>query len=178
MATAGPSEVAGSPASGLRIGEPAVEAVADPVLCPGDLFRECDECLEMVVLPGGGMAMGRYEVTVEEHRAFVSATGGTGDDSWQDLGFVATRQTNRHPVTLVSWDDAKEHVAWLNRRTGAAYRLPTEAEWERAPVGSQPRCDRLGREWPPYATCPVGSHGANAMGLSDMLGNVWEWTLA
>ena len=99
-------------------------------------------------------------------------TFGAGD-SWRDPGF---RQTNRHPVTCVSWDDAQEYVSWLSRRTGASYRLPTEAEWERAAAGSQPGCDRLGRGTRPDGTCPVGSYGPNAAGLSDMEGNLLEWT--
>ena len=135
----------------------------------------------MVVLAGGGLAMGRYEVTVGEYRAFASATGGgagggcitLGDGTWRDPGFP---QTDRHPVTCVSWDDAQEYVSWLSRRTGATYRLPTEAEWERAASGSQPGCDRLGRGTRPDGTCPVGQYGTNAAGLSDMVGNLWEWT--
>ena len=94
-------------------------------------------------------------------------------DSWRDPGFP---QTDRHPVAYVSWDDAQEYVSWLSRRTGATYRLPTEAEWERAAAGSQPGCDRLGLGTRPDGTCPVGSHGSNAAGLSDMVGNLWEWT--
>ena len=141
---------------------------------PGDVFRECDECPEMVVLPGGGLAMGRYEVTVGEYRAFASATGGTGDDSWRDHDSFS--QTDRHPVTWVSWDDAQEYLSWLSRRTGATYRLPTEAEWERAAAGSQPGCDQLGRGTRPNGTCLVGSYGSNTAGLSDMVGNLWEWT--
>ena len=125
--------------------------------------------------PGGGLALGRYEVTVGEYRAFASATGGVtgncGGDSWRDPGF---RQTDRHPVTCVSWDDAQEYVSWLSRTTGVSYRLPTEAEWERAAAGSQAGCyrDRTGNR----GTCPVGSYGSNAAGLSDMVGNLWEWT--
>ena len=140
---------------------------------PGDVFSDCAECPEMVVLSGGGLALGRYEVTVGEYRAFVSATGGTGNDGWRDPYFP---QTDRHPVVNVSWDDAQAYVSWLSRRTGATYRLPSEAEWERAASGSQPGCDRLGRGTQPDGTCPVGGHGANAAGLSDMVGNVWEWT--
>ena len=143
---------------------------------PGDVFRECDECPEMVVLPGGGLAMGRYEVTVGEYRAFASATGGTGDDQWRDPSRTGFPQTDRHPVAHVSWYDAQAYVSWLSRRTGAAYRLPTETEWERAAAGSQRGCNRTLRIGPPDGTCPVGSYGSNTAGLSDMVGNLWEWT--
>ena len=140
-----------------------------------DVFRDCAQCPEMVALPEGGLALGRYEVTVGEYRQFASATGGGGDSclsdgSWRDPGFA---QTDRHPVACVSWDDAQEYVSWLSRTTGATYRLPTEEEWERAAAGSQRGCDneRTGHR----GTCPVGSHGPNAAGLSDMVGNLWEW---
>ena len=126
----------------------------------------------MVVLAGGGLAIGRYEVTVGEYRAFVSATGGTGDDRWRDHDRFP--QTDRHPVAFVSWDDAQEYVSWLSRRTGATYRLPTEAEWERAAPGS-PGGVSDGRSFG-EGTCPVGSYGANAAGLSGMVGNGYEWT--
>lgn len=143
---------------------------------PGEVFRDCDLCPEMVVMPDGRLALGRYEVTVAEYRAFASATGGGGDDcllgdSWRDPGHS---QTDRHPVTCVSWDDAQAYVSWLSTRTGAAYRLPSEAEWGRAAAESQAGCHRgrTGNSVP----CPVGSYGSNAAGLSDMVGNVWEWT--
>ena len=144
---------------------------------PGYVFRDCDECPEMVVMAAGRLALGRYEVTVGEYRAFASATGGGAGDcfgySWEDPGFS---QTDRHPVACVSWDDTQEYLSWLSRRTGATYRLPTETEWERAAAGSQPGCDRLGRGTRPDGTCPVGSYGSNTAGLSDMVGNLWEWT--
>ena len=182
-----PAGGVGSPTTGSRVsgaGGAAFGGAAgvDAPRRPGAVFRDCAECPEMVVLAGGGVAMGRYEVTVGEYRAFVSATGGGagggclalgGGNSWRNPGFA---QTDRHPVTCVSWDDAQEYVSWLSRRTGVTYRLPAEAEWERAASRSQPGCDRLGRGTMPVGTCPVGSYGANAAGLSDMVGNVWEWT--
>ena len=175
---------AGSRVSGGRVSGTApssrVVAAGDVRRRAGEVFRDCAECPEMVVLRGGGLAMGRYEVTVGEYRAFASATGGgagggcitLGDgDSWRNPGFP---QTDRHPVTCVSWDDAQLYVSWLSRTTGARYRLPTEAEWERAAAGSQRGCDEdRTRNW---GTCPVGSYGSNDAGLSDMVGNLWEWT--
>ena len=148
---------------------------------PGHVFRDCEICPEMVVMPGSLLALGRYEVTVGDYRAFASSTGsgprGTrdcyGGGSWRDPGYP---QTDRHPVVCVSWDDAQAYVSWLSRTTGLSYRLPTEAEWERAAAGSQPGCDQLGRGTRQRGTCPVGSLGSNVAGLSDMIGNVWEWT--
>ena len=173
----------GAPApAGRPAGAPAPAAGrVDAPRRPGDVFRDCAECPEMVVLAGGGLAMGRYEVTVGEYRAFASAAGGgagggcltVGDgDSWRDPGYP---QTDRHPVTCVSWNDAQEYVAWLSRRTGATYRLPTAAEWERAAAGT-PAGVGCGDRRLDEGACPVGSYGANAAGLSDMVGNLWEWT--
>ena len=139
---------------------------------PGAVFRDCDVCPEMVALPGG-LALGRYEVTVGEYRAFVSATGGTGDDRWRNHDRFS--QTDRHPVGYVTWDAAQAYVSWLSRTTGASYRLPTQAEWERAASGSPAGVGCAARD-SDEGTCPVGSHRANPAGLSDMVGNVWEWT--
>ena len=133
-----------------------------------------------LVLSGGRLAMGRYEVTVAEYRAYASATGVsggrcTGGGSWRDPGYpYGYSPTDRHPVSCVSWDDAQQYVSWLSRTTGARYRLPADAEWERAATGSQPGCheNRTGHEGP----CPVGTYGANGAGLSDTLGNLYEWT--
>ena len=99
-------------------------------------------------------------------------TNRTNSDSWRDPGFP---QTDRHPVTCVNWEDTQEYLAWLSRRTGAAYRLPSDAEWERAASGSPARGRCGNRDWR-AGTCPVGSYGSNTAGLSDMVGNLWEWT--
>jgi formylglycine-generating enzyme required for sulfatase activity len=87
-------------------------------------------------------AMGRYELTVGEFRAFVKATGyktdaekegdclsWVGSANWRNPGFY---QTENHPVVCVSWNNATAYAAWLSRQTGHTYRLPTEAQWEYA----------------------------------------------
>jgi formylglycine-generating enzyme required for sulfatase activity len=95
------------------------------------------------------------------------------------------------PAINVSWEDAQEYVASLSRRTGKTYRLLSEAEWEYAArAGSDDRaytwgddigkgnanCAGCGGEWDGLQrTAPVGSFPANAFGLRDMHGNVWEW---
>ena len=171
-----------SPAVGSLLSGSSSAAGGDARRRPAEVLRDCDVCPEMVVLPDGGLALGRYEVTRAEYRAFPSATGGGADDctrgdSWRNIEFP---QTDRHPVTCVSWDDAQEYVSWLSLTTGAMYRLPTDAEWLRAAAGlagSEPECYREQRgAWGTCpGTCPVGSYGSSAAGLFDMLGNVQEW---
>ena len=171
----------GSPAVTSRVSGTSAPAAGtasavDVPRRPREVFRDCAECPEMVVLPGGRLALGRYEVTVEEYRAFASATGSraprcaaVGDgDSWRNPGFP---QTDRHPVTCVSWYDARAYVSWLSRTAGTTYRLPTEAEWEQGAAGSVDGCYNR-RE----GACPVGASVVNATGLFDMVGNFYEWT--
>ena len=76
-------------------------------------------------------------------------------------------------MTCVSWDDAQAYLSWLSQASGVAYRLPSADEFLWAARDSQPGCDRdrTGRD----GTCPVGTYGSSGLGLSDMLGNVWEW---
>ena len=181
-----PAGVPGSPTSGSPVTDASAPAFAPASAAearrrPGEVFLDCTGCPQMVVLPGGRLAMGRYEVTVGEYRAFASATGGGAgggcltfgaDGSWRDPGFP---QTDRHPVTCMSWDDTQAYLSWLSRTTGATYRLPTRAEWERAAPGSVAGCPAasLGDN---TGTCPVGASVPNAAGLFDMEGNVSERT--
>ena len=115
--------VTGGVGVGADSAPPRTRAGADASRRPGDIFRDCDECPAMVVMAGGGSALGQHEVTIGEYHAFALATGGGAGDchggSWRDPGFP---QTERHPVTCVSWDDAQEYVAWLSRTAGATYR--------------------------------------------------------
>ncbi len=154
-------------------------------------------------------AIGRYETTRAEYAAFIAATdhattGGCEmvtdelevrvreDASWRAPGF---EQADRHPAVCVSWRDAQAYVAWLSAETGERYRLPSEAEWERAARagtetqrywgdGEADQCAyENGRTGGPGGRCedgmtytaPVGSYAANGFGLFDLLGNVREW---
>ncbi len=60
---------------------------------------------------------------------YLSWSDGDGDRNWRDPGFD---QADTHPVVCVSWNDAKAYVAWLVKKTGKQYRLPSESEWEYA----------------------------------------------
>lgn len=153
-------------------------------------------------------AIGVYAVTRGEWAAFAAATARPeargcewagfprseiGKASWLTLGF---EQDDAHPVVCVSWSDAQDYARWLSQRTGRAYRLPTEAEWEYAArggtvtaypwgaeasheyanYGAEECCSELasGRDaW--LFTAPVGSFPPNPFGLYDMQGNAWQW---
>ncbi len=93
-----------------------------------------------------------------------------------------------HPVVLVSHDDAEAFAAWLSTETGSAWRLPTEAEWEKAARGTDGRRFPWGdafdprrlnsHDGGPFDTVPAGSiaAGASPFGMLDAAGQVFEWT--
>jgi formylglycine-generating enzyme required for sulfatase activity len=127
-------------------------------------------------------AVSKFEETFDEWKACVDARvcEDAPDQRWG--------RGNR-PVINVSWDDAQQYVQWLSERTGRPYRLLSEAEWEYAArAGSRTafswgdnigegnaNCDGCGSTWDNKQTAPVGSFKANAFGLHDMHGNVFEW---
>jgi formylglycine-generating enzyme required for sulfatase activity len=142
--------------------------------------------------------MGRYEVTRGQFARFVEDTGYVTEaekgeacvepSSWRGGG--ALQQDDRHPVVMVSWEDAVAFCRWLSGKSGRDVRLPTEAEWEYAcRAGSATRfcfgdsADGLGEyAWyednsgeGEYPVHPVGEKRANSWGLHDMHGNVYEW---
>ncbi len=95
-----------------------------------------------------------------------------------------------HPVTLVQFEDAVAYCAWLAALTGKPFRLPTEAEWERAARGGLEEAEypwgdtiepsranylRDPDSKPLHGTTPVGSFPPNGYDLYDASGNVWEW---
>ena len=171
-------------------------------------------------------AMARTEVTLGQYRTFVLATGhhtvppvrdgkplmgcnyfdGAGygfvaRHSWEDPGYA---QHEDDPVVCVSWRDADRYAAWLSKKTGRSYRVPSTVEFEYAlragadtPFfwGSDPdmACEfanigdqTFGRVYPErdrfacndryVYTAPVGRFKPNGFGLYDMIGNAWEWT--
>ena len=168
----------------------------------GEAFKDCDECPEMVAVPGGefimgsedgaseeqpvhrvriprSVAIGKFEVTFDEWDACASSGGcgghRAGDETWG---------RGRRPVVHVSWHNAMSYVAWLSRKTGKKYRLLSEAEWEYvARAGTTTKYHSGNSIFPFLAnydrnigkTVPVGNYAANGFGLHDVHGNVWEW---
>jgi formylglycine-generating enzyme required for sulfatase activity len=187
---------------------------------PFSIIQDCAVCPALIVLPRGrgqvgdggsagapqerpartvtldyGLAMGRFEVTTREWNACVADNGCPRRPQGE------TDPSSQRPATGVSYEDARLYMAWLQRRTGHGYRLPSEAEWEFAARAGTlmrgtsdpsrnlcalgniadsasffPDRDIDCRDGFPAEHAPVGQFRPNAFGLYDMIGNAWEWT--
>ena len=167
--------------------------------------RDCLQCPEIVLIQPGAFEMGssemfdfeapvhqvtirkpfyigRREVTFEEWDACLAEGGCKQKPDDRGLG------RGRRPVTDLDWDDAKSYVAWLSQKTGKAYRLPSESEWEYVARAGSTTTYSWGRAVDKdKANCvgctsdavkkaiDVGSFPPNAFGVYDMAGNAAEW---
>ncbi len=184
-------------------------------LRPGAQFRDCETCPTMLMVPRGSFsqgspssepesennerpqrqvtvpafAIGQTSVTFAQWDACVADGGCSHDPADEGWG------RGDRPVINVSWNDAQQYVNWLSNRTGRAYRLPSESEWEYAAragstgrfnTGPCARTDQANfRGNTPAQGCsaginrsrslPVASFAPNDHGLYDTHGNVWEW---
>ena len=151
--------------------------------------------LEMVLIPAGKFVMGSPTTEVgrsdnePQHEVIITKTYYIGkyevtQEQWQ--GVMGNNPSSRNkgpnlPVTDVSWEDCQEFIKKLNKKTNGGYRLPTEAEWEYACRAGTTTAYSFGNILTKNeaningsSIKPVGSYKANAFGLYDMHGNVWE----
>jgi formylglycine-generating enzyme required for sulfatase activity len=147
--------------------------------------------------------IGKTEVTNAQFRPFVEGDGYRNAEYWTEAGWQWREQENitsprywddatwngdQQPVVGISWYESVAYARWLSAQTGRDYRLPTEAEWEKAARGPEGLIWPWGNEWQAglansaeageEKTVPVGGYpdGASPYGALDMAGNVWEWT--
>ena len=133
---------------------------------------------EYIPVMGAGIDIyvSRTQVTNEQYKAFVDATGHQAPSNWVNGTYPAGEEN--YPVNMVSAADAKAYCSWLTANDAEnLYRLPTESEWELA-AGHMPKdadfnCGVNDGRTPveQYAKVTRGAHGA-----VDFWGNVWEWT--
>jgi formylglycine-generating enzyme required for sulfatase activity len=171
---------------------------------PGDVFRDCSDCPEMVVVPAGAFDMGSSDFDFEKPERRVTITKpfaiGRREVTFEEWDQCVASGSCRHrpddrgagrgerPVTDVSWLDAKAYVEWLSQKTSQKYRLPSEAEWEYAARGNTKTPYWWGRDaaqrfancrdcggTPERSTVASGTYAANPFGLFDTAGNAAEW---
>ncbi|MGB3626979.1 MAG: formylglycine-generating enzyme family protein, partial [Henriciella sp.] len=181
-------------------GNAAVQADGEAAAL-ADAFSDCDLCPQMKQLEAGTFLMGspddepgrtgnespRHEVTLSPFAIGIDEVtfaeweacvedGGCGDYTPPDRGFGKGDQ----PVIGVSWNDAQSYTRWLSGKTGRAYRIPSEAEWEYAARGGTETPYWWGNTFDPKiapVNAPVApsSLQENPFGLRAMLGNAREW---
>jgi formylglycine-generating enzyme required for sulfatase activity len=181
-----------APAGSFTMGSSAAEIAALSKEFPKSAEYFKWEAPQRTVKIAAPFAVGKFAVTFDEWAACVKGGGCQTTKAPADEGWGK----GRRPVINVSWDDAKEYVAWLSATTGKTYRLLSEAEREYvARAGTTTRF-----WWGPSITTvqanydgnysfggspkgeyraktmPVDSFQPNPWGLYQVHGNVWEWT--
>jgi len=166
----------------FKIGLPDMPRWPEPemVVVPPGVFMMGDEERREVRI-ARPFALGRFAVTFAEWDAALAY--GARLERLSDQGWGR----DRRPAINASWRDARAYLAWLNAVLGLGgcleeYRLPSEAEWEyacraggAAPFSTGANVSTNQAQFAAGKTAPVGSFPANAFGLHDMHGNVWEW---
>jgi formylglycine-generating enzyme required for sulfatase activity/uncharacterized caspase-like protein len=168
-------------------------AIADGLVVAGKIIKDCPDCPEMVMIPAGTFEMGGRESNeMPIHRVtlkpFTIDKTEVTAGQWRSVmgtepSYFKMKCGDNCPVERVSWNDVQEYARKLSQKTGKTYRLPTEAEWEYAcrAGGKHEYCgsdDADSVAW--YGLWlsvkqPVAGKRANAWGLYDMSGNVFEW---
>ena len=166
---------------------------------PGAVFKDCETCPEMVVIPAGSFKMGDLSGKGEYeekpvHEVKISYSFAVGKYEVTQAEWEGVMGNNpsefkgaRKPVETVTWGEAKSFVKKLSEQTGKDYRLLSESEWEHmARAGSTteyPWGDEIDSSKAKYdsedgsgeSTVTVGSYSANAFGVYNTVGNVAEW---
>jgi formylglycine-generating enzyme required for sulfatase activity len=166
-------------------------------------FKECSDCPTMVLVAAGSFSMGQTgdSTAMPVHRVAIRrfalgqrpVTIGEWKACVADGGCSSVRLTDsddRASMHNLSWDDAQQYVAWLSKKTGHSYRLPTEAEWEYAARGNTAtrywwgdqvgvglaNCTDCGGKQDKSRPLPVDSYKPNPFGLLGVHGGVSQWT--
>jgi formylglycine-generating enzyme required for sulfatase activity len=192
---------------GWRVRKTGVEFIVPPTCAvPGGVFTmgsdktqdpqvDDSECPQYDIAVGT-FAIGTYPVTVAEYGYAVKAKAVREPPEILGVTWAKQQENPDHPVVCVSWLDVLAYAAWLAKTTGQPWRLPTEAEWEKAArwdttvTPAHARIYPWGDQWDrarantndggPGTTTPVGAYAdkgdASPYGAHDMAGNVSEWT--
>lgn len=130
--------------------------------------------------------IGKYPLTNKQYSVFLQATEHRPPSHW--ITGILPKDKEDHPVVRIMWEDAVAFCGWLNQKSSRIFRLPTEAEWEKAARGLDDRRYPWGNDWNsanlnshehgPGGTTPVDYYspsGDSPYSVADMCGNVWEW---
>jgi formylglycine-generating enzyme required for sulfatase activity/predicted Ser/Thr protein kinase len=192
---------------------PLMRVLPPGTVLQGSMSHASEQPLRQVAI-AAPIAFAPREITIGEFEEFADDTRlqtrgcNVHDGEWRwrdDVNWESLDdgRTTTHPVGCVSWDDAVAYAAWLSKKTGQSYRLPSASEWEyaasagvspatplvddvaaackqanvadQAAAGQYPGWNVLACNDRYVQSAPVGSFAPNAFGLHDMIGNMFEW---